>query len=91
MIDAMMQSFWIKVIAGALAAGGAAAGGAGVTAVVRTHTLQTRVEVVEADNLDQEARIRADHDSVVTLQSDVKYTREAVSKLLRHHGLESAE
>lgn len=87
MIDSLLQGFWGKVLAGALAAGGAGAGIAGTTAVIRTHTLEQRVAAVEEVQLDHEGRIRDDHDAIIRLRADVGYTRRAVDALLEAQGV----
>lgn len=89
MIDAFSTSFWAKVVVGAMAAGGAAAGIAGAAAVARTYTHEKSITVLEQrfDELDQ--RQRDDHDMVLELKTDIRYSREALDKLLRFHGLEA--
>ena len=88
MMEFLARSFWGKAIAAALVAGGASAGIAGATAVVRTYTLDTRIEMVEASVINLDERQRADHDALTTLQADVRYTRQAVTKLLDADGIE---
>ncbi len=88
MMDFLTSSFWGRVIVGALATSGAWMGLAGTAAVVRTYTLDTRVALVETSVSNLDDRQRADHDAIISLSVDVRYTREAVTMLLDARGIE---
>jgi len=58
------------------------------TAIVEVQVAKSQLSDAVEDVADLESRQRTDHDALVSLRSDVRYSREALNRLLDRVGIE---